>query len=191
MAWIYKDDDQGEFFTELKTLPDRVVGLLAAAILDDRLEAAIKANLHDSANKKLFPTLFNYSGAAASFGNRINLGFAIGLYVEDTMNDLHIIRKIRSEFSNKITISDFNVKSIKFLISNLRIADKYQVDVNDNTYPEIDSRSLALATAVARQSSVGDIIIPRNKFIRSVELIGAFLFFEGHLSDSVRRSPKF
>jgi hypothetical protein len=191
MAWIYKDDDRGEFFTELKTLPDRVVGLLAAAILDDRLGSAIKANLHDSANKKVFPVLFGYSGTAASFGNKINLGFAIGLYSEESMNDLHIIRRIRSEFSNKITVGDFNVQSIRFLISNLRIAEKYQIDVNYNMSPEIDSRLLALATAITRQSSVEDIISPRNKFIRSVELIGAFLFFEGHLSDSMRRSPKF
>jgi hypothetical protein len=192
MAWIYKDDDEGKFFTELKTLPDRVVGLLAATVLDNRLESAIKANLHDSANKKLFRMLFGYSGVVASFGNRINLGFAIGLYTEGTMNDLHIIRRIRNEFANKLNLKDFNAESIKNLSSNLRIADKYKINVNDNSSsPQINSDSVALAIAITRQSSVEDIISPRNKFIRSVELIGAFLFFEDHLSNSIRRSPKF
>jgi hypothetical protein len=192
MAWIYEDDDAREFFTELKGLPDRAVGLLAATILDVRLESAIKVNLHDSANKKLFRMLFDYSGVAASFGNRINLGFAIGLYTEGTMNDLHVIRRIRNEFANKQVLKDFDVQSMRTLISTLRIAEKYEININDKASTSgYESCSFALASSVIRKSSVESVISPRNRFIRSVEMIAAFLFLEGHLSESVRRSPKF
>jgi hypothetical protein len=192
MAWIYKDDDAREFFAELTTLSDRAVGLLAATILDARLESAIKVNLHDSVNKKLFRMLFDYNGIAASFGNRINLGFAIGLYTEVTMNDLHVIRRVRNEFVNKQSLKDFEVQSIRTRILNLQISEKYDTYINDRSSSSgFESCSFALAISVIRQSSVEDIMSPRNRFIRAVELIAAFLFFEGHLSESVRRSPKF
>jgi hypothetical protein len=190
MAWIYKDDDEGKIFGELNTLTDQFVGLLAATILEERLESAIKANLHDTANKTLFRTLFNYTGVVGSFGNKINIGFAIGLYREDTMHDMHNIRRIIDEVSHKNSPKDFNAANIKSLSSKLKIAEKYIVSDKESEL-EVSPESLALANAMIRNSSVADIKSPRNRFIRSVELISAFLFFEDHLSNSVRRNPKF
>jgi hypothetical protein len=108
------------------------------------------------------------------------------------MNDLHIIRRIRNQFANDIAFKDFNVEIIKTLSKDLSIAKTYQINANDNpSMLGIYSESLALATSVIWQSSVNDIITPRNRFIRSVELLAAFLLFEDHLSNSVGKCPKF
>jgi hypothetical protein len=62
--WIVKDAEEDRFFKELKDLPDRVAGLLAATIVEDRLTDAIKAHCHDVKvdRGQLFARLFHYEG---------------------------------------------------------------------------------------------------------------------------------
>jgi hypothetical protein len=97
MTWFSQNKEEQKFFGELSRLPDRAVGLCAVTVVDDRLQEALKARWHDARVEKeqIFDRIFRYNGAAGSFGTRIDLGFAVGLYTEDSLRDLHILRKVR------------------------------------------------------------------------------------------------
>src|SRR5690348_11653964 len=104
MVWFTKSKEESDFYDEMSGLPDRVVGLLAPVIVDDRLTDAIKAQWHDTKGQhgSLLGQLFRDGAQLGSFGSRIDIGFSIGLYNAETYNDLRNISKIRNRFAHKL-----------------------------------------------------------------------------------------
>jgi DNA-binding MltR family transcriptional regulator len=182
MTWFPESQEEIDFFSELRTMPDRTVGLLAGTIIDDRLEKALRARWHDTKieSQQLFDRIFNYTGPVGSFGTRIDIGFAVGIYNDETLRDLHTIRKIRNAFAHKIAPKDFTAQQLIDLTSNLKIPEKHPITVPyDKPYSLTappGSNAFQLVRVFLQHSSVPDISPGRNRYIRAAELLSGLLF---------------
>jgi hypothetical protein len=195
MAWFPKDREEYEFFEGLRDTPDRVAAILAASILEERLTDALKSRWHDvkMRGEQLLDKLFSYLGPLGSFGNKIDIGFAIGLYSESTLRDFHTIRRIRNKFAHKISPRDFEAQEIKHLTSNLSIPTKYPILASPSKPGFLRSGNNPTPFQTMEMflglSSVDDVTTSRNRFIRSVELIMGFLLVLLH--DHPKVAPQF
>src|SRR5262249_31340265 len=143
-----------------------------------RLTGAIRRRWHDSGD--LLDRLLKYSGPLASFSARIDVGFAIGLYGDETKSDLHILRKVRNDFAHELMPKTFI--EVKDRIANLKIPDKYPILSSPkkvrvlSTPPGIEPNGYELAKMLVGGSSLDDITEPRHRFIRAVEILSGLLF---------------
>jgi hypothetical protein len=189
MSWLCKDEDESRFYDELtlNQLPDRVVGLLCATIIEDRLTDAIKVQWRDvkTDGGLLLERLFSYQGPVGNFGSKIDIGFAIGLYGEDTFNDLHTIRKIRNAFAHKIAQRDFGAQQIRDLAANIKLPDIWVIKgkaasavlMSGSNYnpSQGDPSPQLIEYGLLGLSVVDDISSARNRFIRATELLNGLL----------------
>lgn len=91
---------------------DRSAGILAAAILDDRLSSAIESRLRPL-SKPMRDRLFGEYGAMSEFGIKIDMGFALGLYGQDAHEDLTAIRRVRNRFAHRKEFGRFDHPEIR------------------------------------------------------------------------------
>jgi hypothetical protein len=84
MVWLTTDEDEGGAVQELYTLPDRAAAIVAVALLDRRLEIALKQVLRDGERRKgetVYERMFRPSGPIGAFSTKISLGYMIGLRI--------------------------------------------------------------------------------------------------------------
>ena len=129
MAWIASSKEEQEFLVRLRKHPDRVAGILATAIIDERLTEAIKTRWHDlkTGGRKMSDRLFSYDGPLANFGPRVDVGFSIGLYGQEMHGDMHTIRRIRNKFAHKLPYKDFRNKKIRDLAMGLKLPENFSI----------------------------------------------------------------
>ncbi len=194
--FVVKDKEEDDFFASLADLPDRVVGILATTVIDDRLTEAIQAHWHDTklqGGERLFDRLFNYSGALGSFGTRIEIGFAMGLYSDELMREMHTIRKIRNAFAHKLSPKDFNAQTIIDLTKNLKTPDKFPITAENfisyKASPQNPPTLLGMMQAFLTHSHVTDTAGSRSRFIRATEIVSGFLFAISADLNLVKRQP--
>ena len=97
--WIVLEDkDYTHAFREIKKQRDRGAGIIATAILQDHLLAAIKTRLSPHADVE--GKMFKSGRPLGDFSAQIDLGFLFDLYPEFVREQLHIIRLIRNDFAH-------------------------------------------------------------------------------------------
>lgn len=90
---------------------DRAAAIVAIAYLDDKLTKAIKAHLvpdGDTLNR-----LFKPSGPLGPMGNKLDVGFLIGLYSKEFRDDLQIMTRARNSFAHWARPVTFGHKEIR------------------------------------------------------------------------------
>lgn len=97
------------------------MGIVASAIVEDRLTTAIKVRL--SRYEVVAKSFLDYRGSAGNFFAKIDLGYLLEMYGPDTRNDLHIIRDIRNKFAHIPAAKDFDHWRIADKCSNLKLPD--------------------------------------------------------------------
>ncbi len=121
---------------------DRGCCLLAVSFLDNELKLLLKEKLVGTKKEK--EKLFNLNGPLGNFSSKIDLGFSIGLINPALKTDIHIIRKIRNDFSHKYDPIDFNTKGIKNSIQQLK-HNLYEKDECSSREMFINAVTLILA----------------------------------------------
>jgi hypothetical protein len=116
--------DVDETIREIETQTDRGAAILAAALIDDHLIPVIETKFHPL-SKTVRDRLIGEFGALGNFSIKIDLAFALSLYGEITMSDLHIIRRIRNRFAHRSSMRSFDHPDIKKLVSLIKLPDKY------------------------------------------------------------------
>jgi DNA-binding MltR family transcriptional regulator len=110
---------------ELNRETDRGAALLAAAFLDDVLDALIRARFVDdpeATNRLLTP-----GRPIESFGARTHLAYCIGLLGPDVYADINAIREIRNEFAHRQP-SSFASPEVRGRCEKLRIISVLRPD---------------------------------------------------------------
>src|SRR5215831_12873678 len=110
---------------EIAASSDRAAAIVLTAIIDDRVDAVIRKHLHQ--DKKVLEKLFHSSGPIGAFSAKIDLGYLLGIYGDDSLKDLHTIRKIRNEFAHNLAIQKFTESKIRDLTKNLTFPDRFTV----------------------------------------------------------------
>jgi hypothetical protein len=118
MAWILTKESQHETISEIAKSSPRAAAIVAAAFLDERLTAAIHSRLLPL-SKEIKNRMFGDHGMRTAA--KVDLGFALGLYGQEALDDLTTIRKIRNTFAHKEEIRDFEHSEIDKLCKGLRL----------------------------------------------------------------------
>lgn len=81
----------------------RGVVLVWASIIDETLSKILSAHFI-VLSKKQSIEMFDHNGPAGSFSSKIKLCFALGLILDDEMNAINLVRKIRNDFAHDINV---------------------------------------------------------------------------------------
>ncbi len=130
MTWTITDNTHREIFEELEKQTDRGTAIIGAALLESRVEDAIKSRL-----------LINKTTTSRSIGTfsaKISLGYSMGIYGEKTHHELEIIRKIRNDFAHFLKPINFDSPNIKDKCNELWFP-KF-VEINHQALRPIEAR---------------------------------------------------
>jgi mannitol operon repressor len=107
----------GAFLAAFNAESDRGAALVAASMLDERLEEVLRSFLVEgSASREL---LSGFNAPLGTFSSRISAAFALGLIQENEFNEITLIRKVRNEFGHGWEPMSFSSEPIAALTSRL------------------------------------------------------------------------
>lgn len=124
MVWMATNQKEAGAIQELMGLPDRAAGIVAAALLEARLEAALRGVLRDglTGNGKdatVQNEMFRTSGPLGTFSAKIKLGFMLGLYGDTGRRNLERLKAIRNRFAHELGASSFADPEVRGLCVGL------------------------------------------------------------------------
>lgn len=90
---------------------NRAVAVVWPAIVENRLTDALKACMRQ--DEVVSRELFRPDGALGTFGQKIRLGYMLGLYEKDLKDDLILLSRIRNAFAHRIDITSFETSPIR------------------------------------------------------------------------------
>src|ERR1039458_4966381 len=123
MFWFHNNEVEHSAIKELSTLSDRAAAIVAAVLLENSIEEALKyflLNHQRNASSSVHDDMFKNSGPLGSFSAKINLGYMLGLYTSGAWRDIDGIRDIRNDFAHDLTIQDFKSDSIRSRCNNIK-----------------------------------------------------------------------
>jgi DNA-binding MltR family transcriptional regulator len=119
------DLDQENFYGHLTKLrnsldheSDRGCVVVAAAFLDEALEALLRARLVDDGRLE---ELFEHPHPLSTFSAKTRMAFAVGSISRGERDDADIIRALRNEFAHLHPVTAFADKHVKDACGRLRI----------------------------------------------------------------------
>ena len=156
-------DQLAEFLNEFQRETDRAAAVLAAAYLDSRLEALLRAKF--VAVPKFVEELLTGQGGLSSFSARISVVYAVGLISLRAAEDLHIVRRIRNDFAHKLHGLSFNTPQIASYVSKFNILQALRNERGEAFPLPTDSRTrFNFAVAVLLLNAVESRIRDMPKF---------------------------
>lgn len=90
---------------------NRAVAVVWPAIVENRLTDALRA--YTRPDESVSKELFRPEGALGTFGQKVKLGYRLGLYEKDLKDDLVLLTKIRNAFAHRVDITDFETSPIR------------------------------------------------------------------------------
>ena len=187
VTWFTLEDDRYFSITEeINKQRDRGAAIIAVAVLEDHLLAAIKAKLSNN-DAKIEDKMFNGYGPLASFSARIDLGFLLGLYESEIHKALHQIRKIRNEFAHNLSPLSFRSPHIRAICAQFeppKGSSRRFHKMLDKTLDEAKfsgDKRIHVRFPFARRSTN-----PRTQYLRMVQRITMVIAF-GQLTEHKKR----
>jgi hypothetical protein len=126
-GWFIEGQEDWTTINDLENpvLPDRIVGILAPALLDHRLTERLIMGFQPDAH--VSSGMRKGVGPFGNFNTKINLGYLLGIYSEKVRNDLLKIQDIRNRFAHSHVRLDFDSAEIGKFVQELttigRLAD--------------------------------------------------------------------
>jgi hypothetical protein len=122
---IKRSEIRGSIMPDLSKESDRAVGVLAAAFVEEELDAYVRRQFirSDKSYLDMADSLFKGRGPLATFSTKIDMGWLLGLYGEHARKQLHTIREIRNAFAHKATAGSFEAQPARDYVPNLTIGE--------------------------------------------------------------------
>jgi DNA-binding MltR family transcriptional regulator len=188
MVWMLRGDEEVAAIKELDTISDRAAAIVGAAILEAKIEAALKVLLFDHARNaqlSIHGEMFRFSGPLGSFSAKINLGFMLGIYTADSWRDMDYIRDIRNSFAHDLSARDFKTQRMRDLSFNLKSFEKYLLPYGT---PVPDHSTLGMK--IFEKDLPAQLADPRRRYILCIRTfvtaLSAAFMFSGSADSKVR-----
>jgi hypothetical protein len=114
---------------DVSSQPDRVVAIVEAAYLEDRLRGALQSRMlvgADGKNSRHIRRMFEGAGPLATFSAKIDLGVLLGLYEDQVGKILEAITVIRNKFAHKSETLTFESEALQEWGDKLRFRYAYR-----------------------------------------------------------------
>ena len=187
MLWII-DDKIKSGFSELDRQSDRAIAIVGGSYLEHHLTEAIKSRLHveGDGHKRNITRIFDLDGPMGSFGFKIRVAYALGVFGHEAFTELEAIQKIRNLFAHKLTINSFDDDEIKSKSLNLRIISLYVGKTINEIWSEyVPDDFNQIAYAELPKS-------PKDKYLNTCQLLSFLLYKESaQLSAPTLNIPNF
>lgn len=189
MPWMTANDEEATLFGEIKGLPDRPAGLMAAQVVDNRLLTAIK-NCLVALDSETSKKLFRATGPIGSFSIRIDFGHALGIYGAKAKSDLVNIKEIRNWFAHRLPVKEFAHNDVVQRVENFFLYKEFEISSEPVAGGEAKT-AMDVARHLLKGSVVPDLSSPRNIYMRTCEIL--ILLLTHSLADPNRplRPPTF
>lgn len=117
-----EDQYNFQYIARLAAQPARSTALAGSAYLEHGLRTAITNYLRNTLSEAEQERLFASDAAPlATFADRINLAFALGILGNDSRSDFNAIRLIRNVFAHSVIDVEFNLTTIATAIEALHV----------------------------------------------------------------------
>ena len=100
MIWTVQNSQQLQAIGEIELGSDRVIGIVAGALVEQRPEISLKFRLNP--NEHTLNQSFKPTGPLSPFKNKIDLGFLLYMYNRRMWLALTSISQIRNKFAHKL-----------------------------------------------------------------------------------------
>jgi DNA-binding MltR family transcriptional regulator len=177
MLWYGRDEYRinPSAFEQLTNDSDRAAGLVAAAIVEQRLEEVIKFWLERDVEVQ--EKLFRASGPLGTFSVKIDLAYLMGIITAEGRNDLVTMKGIRNDFAHEPDLDSFKLQTIADRCKNLRLVNTHVAEPHPNSpftstfVQEKDGRPYVLG-----YKGVGEELEDaRKRYIITAQLLSFFL----------------
>jgi Mannitol repressor len=111
-------------FEQVEFDSDRAAGLVAGAIVERRLEEALRSRFHVD-DKDISKELFHPSGPLGSFKVKIDLAYSMGIVSKVAHKDLINLKNIRNRFAHYLELDSFDAPDIKVRCTNFALIDRH------------------------------------------------------------------
>lgn len=167
--WTYDTENEKSIFEGLEKDSDRAAGIIAASMIDVRLDSALRHRLRRDVDVE--ELTFSSRGPLSTFSARIDMAYLMGLISKTARKDIHTIRDIRNDFAHDLSIRDFESNSIKDRTNNLQLIETHVVNRDQN---DPKALLLALKPGSIPRMGVDDFpvkkIKPRDRYLISCSL---------------------
>jgi DNA-binding MltR family transcriptional regulator len=158
---------------EINAQTDRGAAIIAAAILDDALEDALRTRLILTAS--LSDRIFSSeNGPLARFSAKIDIAAATGLLPKEMCDGIHLVRRIRNKFAHSIEPLKFADQEISAWAKSLHVGiDK--IDKVDDIRLRFTLFSVGTVIALLLFAKVPALkIVPVKELPSNTEITGQF-----------------
>jgi hypothetical protein len=128
-----KDFDFPALQAHIKDESDRAAVIVLAAMLEDKLEVALRKRIAANVGEAATDKLFAYNGPMGTFSARIEIARAFGVIERETCNQLHTLRAMRNACAH-------SQKPISFAVKELGDALNLFVTGNDSFHSDLTKR---------------------------------------------------
>jgi len=116
------DQNDWPILQEMMKERDRGAALIGAGFLDRKLREAIESCLRE--DKATRHRMFKPSGPFGGTFNKALLGYMLGLYRKETLDDIELIGEIRNKFAHEPDPIDFEFEYVKDRALKLKLFDR-------------------------------------------------------------------
>jgi DNA-binding MltR family transcriptional regulator len=164
-------------FEQVEFDSDRAAGLVAGAIVERRLEEAIRSRFSID-DPEVSKELFHPSGPIGPFRVKIDLAYSLGIVSDVAHKDLSNLKDIRNRFAHNLTLDSFEAQSIRDRCNNLILIDRHVGPI-----PSMEDSGSELSSSTAPRPSlyrilpdykqrIGD---PRFRYVMTAQIFNFLL----------------
>jgi hypothetical protein len=136
VAWPGLSEHESKIIGNLWEESDRAAAIIAATVLEERLERKIRSRLRLShtvgdLTERLLKDVFRPSGPLGSFSIKIDFGYLTEIYNGIVRSELATIKDIRNKFAHRMDVQNFKSQGISGLCDKLKLIEQFVVHVDD------------------------------------------------------------